>query len=290
MGVDAIGTPGGQWAAWSCICLLLAVGLAGCDDAEEGCLDYRALEVDLYAETACDDCCVYPRLILQQLPGRMVGTAVQSITPDSLLLRDDGSSTRLTGLVYYLHDLELEFDDGRLYPLADTFSFRASLADPLVLQSRSLIKAAPLRESRRVTGQLLTEGRVVALRAKFGLPGEYVAGLPLAQTSTSPLALEQDSLLFDFRPGRLGGYRSAFFKTRDADGRRDSTWVDGPAEIDLRYTFPVDTALERSRNLILTLLLPVTPLVDLPSGPVEAETFVATFLRRARIVLVSTSR
>lgn len=270
--------------------LLCLVALTACSDTQEGCLDYRALQIDIYAESACDDCCTYPRLNLQQLPGRIVDGKRQLITRDSLLVRRNGDTTRLTALVYFLHDLELEFADGRLYPLQDTFSFRQNTSDQFVLQTRSLLRAAPLQRAQLQTGQLLDTGEVVALRAKFGLPSEYTIGRPLGQTRALPLALLQDSLLYDPSPGRLGGYRSAYLRTVDLDGQRDSSWVDGGASIDLRYALPGDTLLRRSRNLNLTLLLPVTPLVDLPSGPVEASAFVAAFLTKAQIVTVSTSR
>ncbi len=284
MGLDAVG-----WRALA-LALGLAVALAACDDVREGCLDYRALTIDIYAEEACDDCCTYPRLILQQLPGRVVGNVTRRIAADTPLVRRNGDTVRLTALVYFLHDLEIEFEDGRVYPLADTFSFRQNTSANFEFQRRSLLRAAPLRRAQIATGQLLEEGRVVALRAKFGLPGEYSAGQPDAQTTGLPLGLGQDSLLFDFSPGRLGGYRSAYVRTLTADGRADSTWVSGPASVPLRYALPTITDLDRAYNLNLTLLLPVSPLVDLPGGAVSADEFVASFLSRAQIVSVSVSR
>lgn len=279
---------GVRWLGYTA--LLLIGALSACSDTEEGCLDYRALEVDLYAEKACDDCCTFPRLGLQQLAGRVVDDTVRSVTRDTYVRRTNGDSTRLTGLVYFLHDLELEFADGRVYPLVDTFSFRQNRSDPFLLQTRSLLRATPLRRAELVTGQLLEEGTVVALRVKFGLPSEYTLGQPAAQTNNLPLALGQDSLLFDRSPGRLGGYRSAYIRTLDVDGRADSSWVTGGAGIPLRFALPTQRYLGRSLNLNLTLYLPVTPLVDLPSGPVDASAFVGAFLAGARVTSVSVSR
>ena len=288
MGVDEVRIL--AWSSVRCGLLFLTIGLVACDDTQEGCLDYRALQVDLYAEEGCDDCCTYPGLGLQQLAGHVVRDTIRSITPTTYLVGSDGDSTRITALVYFLHDLELEFADGRVYPLTDTFSFRQNSTDPFVLETRSLLRGTPFRRSLLESGQLLEEGSVVALRLKFGLPGEYTLGQPAAQTNNLPLALGQDSLLFDRSPGRLGGYRSAYIRTLDVDGRADSSWVSGGASIPLRFALPTQLDLARSLNLNLTLYLPVTPLADLPGGPVDAGVFAGAFLTDARIVSVSTSR
>ena len=277
------------WWVWLLV-TMASFGVAACEEATEGCLDYRALAVDIYAEKACDECCTYPRLTLQQVAGRVEAGAIGVITTNTPLLGASGDSIRLIALVYYLHDLELEFADGRRVALADTFGFRQNTTASFELQTRSLVKSAPLRQTEYRVGRLLDTGTVVGLRANFGLPAEYAAGLPTAQTTSSALALGQDTLLYDDTAAGDGRYRSAYFQTMASDSTVATSFVDHGTTVPLRFVLGEPLRLDRSFNLNLTLLLPVTPLIDFPSGTITAEAFVESFLADASITSASTSR
>ena len=269
---------------------LVSAGLAGCADVEEGCLDYRALAVDVYAEAACDDCCAYPQLNLRQVPVRSDTGVVSPVTRTTALVSDSGDTVRLTSLSYFLHDLELELEDGTLVPLPDTFSARLSEADEFALVERSLSRVSPLRTPLAVVGTLLTEGTAVALRMRFGLPADLVAADPQAQRGDSPLFIALDTaLLFRDEVTASRRLRSARL-VRAGAVDTVTTFVAGGASVPLRFPLATSFPLRRSFNLDVALLLPVDALLELPAGEVSAEDFAAAVYGTASVREVGASR
>lgn len=288
MGVDAVG----RWAAAT---VLAAVTWGGCADAEEGCLDYRALRVDLNAETACDDCCDYPGVTLQQVVARVDTGGVRLVRTTDSLATAAGDTVLLTALSYFLHDVALELADGTLLPLLDTFSVREDVSRELALAERSLLRVSPLRTPRMQTGTLLQAGEVVAWRARFGLPADLVAADARAQPSTSPLAIPLDTALLTVDPATPARrFRSAVLVRRrlggTAGGGPDSVVVAGGAAVDLRVALPTPFPLRRSYNLEVALVLPVTALVDLPAGETAAADFASALFGGAYVDAVRESR
>lgn len=270
--------------------LVLSVAAVACEQ-EDGCLDYRALAVDLYAEQACEDCCVYPALNLRQLPARLVAGEREDISRATAVVDGRGDTAFFTALQYYLHDVALEYADGTVYPLTDTFGFRQNESAELALQDRSLVRARPLQAASIATGELLREGTVVALRYAFGLPEDVAGADPLVQASGSPLSLTgTDTLLAARTVDSVRRLRSGYVAVRRADGTRDSSFVTGAASVPYRLPFPEPTAVRRSFNLNVALLLPVSPLVDLPSGPVTAAAFAGAYLPEAVVIEATTTR
>lgn len=270
--------------------LALALAATACDE-EEGCLDYRALRVDFYAEKACEDCCVYPALNLVQVPGRIDGGVRQDIERGTPIVDAAGDTAFLTALQYYVHDVALEFADGTVLPLRDTFGFRQNESAELVLQDRSLLRARPLQAATISTGELLREGEVVAVQLKFGLPEDVALADPFVQGRGSPILLSGvDTLLAARRLDSVRRLRSGYVAVSRGDGSRDSSFVEGAAALPYRLPLPEPTALRRSYNLNVVLLLPVAPLVSLPTGPVAAETFAEAFFRDAAVIETSQIR
>ena len=272
--------------------VVLAAGLAlgGCDE-EEGCLDFRALSVDIYAERQCEDCCEFPFLQIQQLPVRSVTGERELVSRNTTFVDAGGDTARITGLLYYLHDVELEYEDGVVVPLVDTFGFRQNESLDFTLASRSLLRSRPLQTANLETGELLREGTITAVRFAFGLPEDAVAVDPLAQRTSSPLFLQgADTLLASGTRETGFALRSAFLQVTRASGQVDTTLVEGAASVPLRVALPTPLFLRRSFNLRLTLEVPVAPLVDLPAGPVTAEQFVGAYLVGATVVSATATR
>ena len=275
---------------WALAVLSAATMLGGCDE-EEGCLDYRALEVDLYAEQACDDCCVFPALQIQQLPSRVEAGVREDVRRGTPLVRADGDTVSIGALLYFLHDIELEYDDGTVVPMTDTFGFRQNESLDFRLADRSLLRSRPFQTSGLTTGELLREGTVTALRFSFGLPADVADADPVAQNSNSPLFLQRaDTLLAEGTLATGRRLRSAFVRVEGAGGLRDSSFVNGPASVPYRLPLAEPVFLRRSFNLTLALQLPVEPLIDLAPGAVTAEEFAAAFLSGAAVIDASLGR
>ena len=287
MGVDAEVR---RWVATAFALACAALVAGGCEE-EEGCLDYRALSVDLYAEKACDDCCAFPSLQLQQLPSRTVAGVREDVRRGTPIVRDGGDTVSITALLYFLHDVELEYDDGTVLPLTDTFGFRQNQSLDFELADRSLLRARPFQTARLETGALLREGTVTALRFRFGLPADVADVDPVAQGPSSPLLLERaDTLLAEGTLATGRRLRSAFVRVEGPDGARDSSFVNGPASVAYRLPLPGPVFLRRSFSLTLALQLPVASLVELAPGAVSAEAFAGAFLDEAAVIDVALSR
>ena len=300
MGVDAgvacLRHGWGRFAAWAGSALV--VGLMGCADVEEGCLDYRALRVDIYAESACEDCCVYPGLDLRQVPGRRDSLGdFAPVTTRTEFVAANGDSVRVAALSYFLHDVVLELAGGDTLALLDTFSLRETESDEFALAERSLVRVSPLRAPGARLGTLLDEGEVLAVRLRFGLPADLIAADPVAQSEGSPLFIALDTaLLFRDEATRARRLRSGLV-VRERGGAvgdstvvRDTTLVPGGASVPVRVALSEPFTLRRSFDLDLALLLPVASLVDLPPGETTAETFAEALYGRASVLSVAASR
>ena len=177
--------------------------LAGCYEPVEGCLDLDAVNYDVTADNACNDCCTYPALTLSmqhlvQWPHDSVSLRYGVLYPvistpqpaDSflierarffisnlLLLKDDGTQ------VHVEEQLELELANGEKKTIPDNFA----KLDRDFFQPRKL-------------GTIKTEGVVTALKFTLGLEeflqqNEIVSGLP----DGHPLDTTTDTI--SYRPG-----------------------------------------------------------------------------------------
>ena len=258
---------------------MAAVAWSSCDAPTEGCLDFEAVAVDVTADRACDDCCVYPSLTLNLLTGITRGdTLVQAIRSTTELLVD-GDSVVFTALGFYLNDVQVEFANGEAVAVADTFSYRPGAGEALVAgPSVGLLQATPLRSFRVALPGLRTRGEVVAVSATLGLPAEVRDVDARLQGTSSPLAQAPDSLLF-----RAGARRLAAMRwTRDAVS--DSLLVtDTDAEIRVRWQLPESFLLERASNLSVDVVLDPRSLLG-RGAEVDAATFADVFLAEGVVV------
>ena len=265
------------------------LALTACDPEAEGCLDYRAVAIDVTADVACDDCCRYPSLRLQVVPGRLqADTFVREAAP---MLIVDGDTLRATRLPTYLSDFALELADGSLYPLTDTLTvvgrepgIGAELLDVSVGRT-NLLRGGVLE-----LGSVLEALEVVALRARLGPPAELSELAVDLQPTESTLAGDADSLLVT----PTGQLAAAAFNAERPDSSEILLRFIGEG-VELRWALPTPTRLPQAFNLLLTLGVPVdgvaelAPLaegVDAASPAVLAQ---AT-LQRARVLEVGLQR
>lgn len=241
--------------------LLLAVALwgLGCDPETEGCLDYRALEIDVTADAPCDGCCEFPSLRLTLLPRRFFGDSTATL-PNAADLVSGADTLIEASLAVYLRDLGLERPDGSVYPLTDTVSVIGLDGEDgrRVLQP-SVLLAEPRGTPAYRVGAILEPLEVTAVViGGIGLPAELAQANPTLQPVGSPLALDPDSLLLApgarLRAGAITGRVSAL----------DSVDYGSPvtrSEIGWRYELPTPVTVERGFDLLVTVGLPLDRLV-----------------------------
>ena len=166
------------------------LALTACDPEAEGCLDYRAVAIDVTADVACDDCCRYPSLRLQVVPGRLqADTFVREAAPTLIV---DGDTLRATRLPTYLSDFALELADGSLYPLTDT------LTDHLVESGTFGVADLMIAQWRR-------SGRLPAESPAEAPPSDAPTQMPgpePAPNSASPRPMTMDDALRMYPPAK----------------------------------------------------------------------------------------
>ena len=266
----------------------LATGLAllaaaGCDPEEEGCLDYRALAIDVTADVACDGCCAYPALALQVSPARYFGDSTARLGRADDLIAGSDTLTDVA-LAFYLSDLAIELADGSLYPLTDTLTVVAlAPGEGARRLEPSLALLEPYRASSYRVGAVLEPLEAVAIRATFGLPAELAGVRPGLQGAGSPLVGDRDSLLLPVGGGLLSGSVEAV--ASGGDTLAAAVVSRGGA---LRWAFGAPVGVGRGFDLFVSLALPLDGLAELTgelaTGEVSAERFVTAVLAPGRVV------
>ncbi len=267
--------------------LSLAVMLMSCEQRVEGCLDFRALQVDVTADDPCTDCCTYPKLQLNFIPVRFAGGTVPSTlrSSDTLLLGADVAIAPELG--FYLHDLFLIADDGERLALMDTFTVFSGNGDPNFVLERSLLRVTPFRQTSYELGTLLDSKTFVAVEAKLGLPDILKATDIDLQPAGSPLNRNTDSLLISSQGDE---YLDMNFKYKQLNGNTNSIQLlDGQNE-EVHWELPAPAIYEPSFNLIISLGMPADLLLQLDSGTVNGGVFVADFLEQAVVLETLLSR
>ncbi len=267
--------------------LLCVVSLLvwGCEEEREGCLDYRALVIDVTADEPCDDCCTYPRVLLQLLPGRITQS-------DTLILRTGsqlelGADTaELLALRFYLHDIKLVRSDSSRMLLLDTLSLRFEERQAFTTQERSLARVTAAGGSTLQLGTLLEDQEVVAIEALVGVPQDLSALNYEVQYSGSVLAPTPDSLLVDTMSTFL---RPAAFSIQQ-DSIIMTTALTQTAPVAIRWNLAEPLLVASSFNLDVTLLLPADALLDIQGASPSLEEFTAKVLAPAQVISVRAAR
>ena len=261
--------------------------LAQACEPTEGCLDYDALRVDIQADEPCNDCCEYPRLILQILPVLTEPDTFSVVSRNQLLTNSAGDSLRLQSLVFFLSDMMLETADGDSIPLIDELQLRADTTQPLLPQPRSVYKIAALRQAGLTTGSLRGDQQLSALNFRLGLPADLYTYQPAAQANNSVLALGQDSFIYD---RDVLQYRNGYAVLSSPADSFQLIRLDQDRSQRIRLPFPTVVELERSFNLRITIIVPVEAVAEWPEGTLSSALFAGELLERAQILRIELTR
>lgn len=267
--------------------LFFSLLLTGCDTQVEGCLDFRALRVDVAADDACIDCCIYPSLELQFVPARFDADTLLNVVQRTDTLVNGTEVGLLPQLGFYLHDIFLITDDAERFEMQDTFTVFASGEAPNIVFESSVLRVSPFRQTRYELGTLLEEKNFVAVEAKLGLPEILSAVNVELQPSGSPLSYTSDTLLVSSSTNIL---LDVAFKFERLDATRDSIELADASNRVIRWELNEPLQYLPSYNASITLGLPVDNLLAFNSGTVTGEIFVTDFLQKAQILQVVLSR
>ena len=271
------------------IALLALSALAACEQETEGCLDFRALRVDVGADNACDDCCEYPRLSVQFVPLDIGPDTALRVSRGRDIVLGTGDTARLLDLAFYVSDVALLLDGGGEVLLTDTLSFRQNATATFERVEESAVRINALAANSARIGTLLEARELTGLRLRLGLPPELAGIRADAQRAGSLVAPTRDSLLVSAdRASLLGGYGQL------ARPRADTLApVRASAEASEPFAFPFGSVVpvDRSFNVRVSIGIDVRGLAGLPAGTtVSGQVFAEALLRDARLLEVTVSR
>jgi len=261
--------------------------LMSCDTQTEGCLDFRALRVDVDADDACSDCCIYPSLALQFIPARFNADTLLKVLQSSDTLISGANVGVAPQLAFYLHDIFLISADGERLEMMDTFTVFTDGEDPNFLYERSVLRVSPFRQTRYELGTLLEEKTFVAVEAKLGLPDILSSANVDLQPSSSPLFRNTDTLLVASATNNL---LDAAFKFEKLDMMRDSFELVDASGRSVLWELDAPLDYLPSYSASITLGLPVDTLLSFNPDGVNGDIFVEELLLEAKVLQVELSR
>ncbi len=292
------------------VLLCLVLGIVGCEQRVAGCLDFRAVDVDLGADDACSDCCVFPSLELNFIPIRLdedadtliavlrntdtlSGEPAVGLTSDDLpdisnlldlLAPEIGLSPALG---FYMHDITLITQNGQRVPMQDTFTVFSGNVEPNFVFDGSLLRITPFSQTSYFLGTLLEAQTFVAVEAKLGLPDNLRSVDIDFQPAGSPLNRNADSLLIS---AQGNAYTDVDFKYVQQDGNSNRLVVTNAQSQLVRWDLSTPLIYEPSFNLIISLGLPADDLLSLDNGTINGNVFVTDILGESQILETFLSR
>lgn len=174
----------------------MAVGLVGCYEPREGCLDAAAANFDLEADKPCDDCCTYPslKILLQH----------RVVTPDTIYrfgLKDSvyydalGQPFKIKDLRFYMSNIHLVRSDGSEVLLEDKIELTLPLTgggtETVEAEDNFLLVNPSLSQSFAI-GALKAEGPFNRIRFNLGIAEPANKALPEEMPENHPLALQSN--------------------------------------------------------------------------------------------------
>jgi hypothetical protein len=190
---------------WPWAALVLSFALTACYEPKEGCLDASATNFELDADKACTGCCVYPSLKLT-LQHRMVygDTSVNLVFLDSIYYDEGGHPFRISGIRFYLSNLQLVRADGTAVGIEETVPVTVVLPDNstemITVEDNFLLVNAGFTPSLTV-GTFKKDGAFTKIRFTLGIEGQVNRADPTAFADDHPLAPQDDPMHWSIDSG-----------------------------------------------------------------------------------------
>lgn len=178
--------------------LVLPFLLLGCFEGEEGCLDAKALDYDVTADTDCTGCCTYPSLQLNFTHKVYLEKDTANLEYQVAYPNDLGSFFVLENIRYYLSEVKLLDGDGGLVEVEDLIDipFLEGADTTFIETIDNFILVDPDVFQTQNIGTLIYNGEINALQFRVGIP-EFIQGSsPDLFDEDHPLAV-QDPVMYD---------------------------------------------------------------------------------------------
>ena len=220
--------------------MLLALVLGSCYENQPGCLDIRATNYDVTADTECEGCCTLP----------MAGFNLTTFNRDTTfrlgdtIVNDLGQQAILLNLVYFISDFRLVVNSANTRPV-----------DSLILATATdtfAVSATVARVNRRTAtyrlGTFLDDGMVSGVQFDLGLPAE-VSGKSVEGPASNAISTDPDSLVSEELE-----YTTQRLQIVVGPDLLDTIVLDVPASLGIKVVqIEVDTFTTRGQDKLVDL-------------------------------------
>ncbi|MEN0004978.1 MAG: MbnP family protein [Bacteroidota bacterium] len=193
---------------WGIFAFLL-IGIGGCYEPTNGCLDLQATNFDVDVDEACSDCCTFPEMRVRfQHVYQVDDTTLTEISLDNTAFFDDfGNPFRFNRVQFYISDFRLVREDGSTVGVLDTIGFDifdpgTGLTSSVVVEDNFLI-ANPLVTDQLTLGEVNESGSFIGVRFFVGLEGQNNQALPNTLDDTHPLSNQNPAMYTSAEEGYI---------------------------------------------------------------------------------------
>ena len=186
------------------LCFSILIAASSCAEKVEGCLDPYSTNFDLDADLPCEDCCEYPGLSVSVGHYWDLDNTFRYSDPVFENL-DSLDTIRINQFGFYLSGMKLHTSTDS-FGVTDRFNISNTLGTELTLEtSYSWYNQSSSQSSYQ--GQFPNAGqRIEAVSMWIGYDPSLGVLDPIGQGSTSPVAINSDSLNWSASAGLLTSY------------------------------------------------------------------------------------
>jgi hypothetical protein len=273
----------------------LLLGTTACFEGQEGCLDARALNFQVTADTDCSGCCTYPDLELifthkVYLPDDTLNLEYGQAYPNDL-----GQYFALEQISYYLSEVKLLDRFGDPIEVEDRIDIPFAQGGDTTFVERvdNFTVVRPEVFSTREIGTLIYEGDISAVQFTLGIPEFVQDANPAFFEEDHPLAA-QEPAMFDANLDRFLHHRISLFRDTLPETAAEVIQITDEEDL-ITLTLPLGVSSPGGFNTVIRLEVDYLSWfegIDLQNSDQESikEQIVANLANSFRILAVDFSR
>lgn len=238
--------------------LSLLLLLTACYEPAEGCLNRRAANFDLDADSACDGCCTFPQLTLRFESVWPTPDGDRLFSPDSIYYDATGQPFRLRRLRFYWSEVAVLRVGADPLPILDSIDVRiANGTDTTALRLRDDVVLADIDRTKRdaLVGTVEAGGTMAALYARLGIANPLNRAVTTSVSpNTHPLSPQLGGMNFGSATGYVFAKIEFFPGTGPADTVARTIHLYGADFLrDLTLPLPAPTVLPDGYNAFVVI-------------------------------------
>ncbi len=172
--------------------LFLALTVAGCYQAREGCLDVAAKNYAVDADRPCPDCCQYPGIKVDFLHKVIIGADTFNLVYDDSVYYDAGGNAfRISDIQYYFSGLQMLRSDGTTVGVEDTLEVTIQQPDGSLVAEvveDNFLLVNPQNFGVQTLGTMRENSQFSGIRFSIGVPEPENRADTLGLPAGHPLA------------------------------------------------------------------------------------------------------